>query len=201
MVTMDEVMNKVAEIMRKRMDSYLVDVFRDVNRVLTDEELEQIFHGLLEMLPKLASTFLDKFTIVPKLPQRLHVEYMGPPPVRDPDAFLKAIRERLEKELKIKMKPMTKEKMREYIESAEHGDALPSDLGKVALSLLKFFERHPEINPQKTCCINPETDEIKIDDVLDEQARKELDSLLPTRVMFEGALSSVKWILKKDEES
>jgi hypothetical protein len=67
------------------------------------------------------------------------------------------------------MAKMTKEEFRQYILSAEHeelkcmtpqeayeagmrGDMSQYDLAgrKVALALLRFFERHPEIDPQDT---------------------------------------------------
>lgn len=133
---------------------------------------------------------------------------------------------------------MTKEEFRRYIlsaegeelpkltpkeafEAAKRGDLSAYDLAgrKVACALLRFFERHPEINPQDTYCIAEERGEIQIDEVLDEQARREIDAIGPTGTMFGwgrrhdfgppiagrppasfsklAVLGSVKWLLEK----
>lgn len=115
------------------------------------------------------------------------------------------------------MGEMTKEEMRLYIESVEgqeipkrtpkeafeagkRGDFSAYDLAgrKVALSLLRFFERHSEINPQDTYYLAKDQGTIQIDSVLDEQAKKEIDDIGPTGAMFGWALGSVKWLLKKE---
>lgn len=113
------------------------------------------------------------------------------------------------------MSEVTREEFRRYILSAE-GEELPKlapeeafeatkrgDFSthslagrKVACALLRFFERHPEINPQDTYYVAKEG-KIRIDDVLDEQARKEIEAIGPTGVMFGWALGSVKWLLEK----
>lgn len=116
------------------------------------------------------------------------------------------------------MPHLTKEEYRQYIESSEkeelkqmtpeeafeagkRGDLTQYDLAgrKVSLSLLRFFERHPEIDPQKTHYLNRKSVEqdIYIDDVLDEQAKKEVDAIGPSVAMFELSLSGVKWLLEK----
>gem|GEM_PF-6459105 len=118
------------------------------------------------------------------------------------------------------MSEVTREEFRRYILSAE-GEELPklapeeafeatkrgdfsthSLAGRtVAYALLRFFERHPEINPQDTYYIAKDyiakEGKIRIDDVLDEQARKEIEAIGPTGAMFGWALGSVKWLLEK----
>jgi len=113
----------------------------------------------------------------------------------------------------MQMREMTKEEFRQYILSAEgqelptpeedfragmRGDTSAYDLAgrKVACALLRFFERHPEINPQDTSYLAREG-KIQIDKVLDERARREIDAIGPTGSMFGWALGSVKWLLKK----
>lgn len=208
---MAEATKKLEQIMRRRMDTYVVQVFRDINNELTDEELEQLFHELLELIPTVAKAFLEHFIILPK-PQRQPVMTV-PLPKEEAIGLLEHIRDK-------QMTPMTKEEMRKYIESAEgqelskmtpeeafeagkRGDGSAYDLAgrKVALSLLRFFERHPEINPQLTYYLHPPEQDtgIQIDSILDEQAQKEIDEVGPTGAMFGWALSSVKWLLKEGD--
>ena len=119
------------------------------------------------------------------------------------------------------MEKMTKEEFRQYLEYAvmeelrrmtpeeafeagKRGDFSQYDLAgrKVAVALLRFFERHPEIDPQQTYYIHPQgvlEGKTRIDSVLDEQANKEIDAIGPTGAMFAWALSSVKWLLEKSE--
>ena len=114
------------------------------------------------------------------------------------------------------MGEMTKEEFRQYILSAE-GEELPKftpeeafeagkrgdhsayDLAgrKVACTLFRFFERHPEVDPQQTYYIAKDQGTIQIDDVLDEQAKREIDAIGPTGAMFGWALGSVRLIMKK----
>lgn len=106
------------------------------------------------------------------------------------------------------MGEMTKEELKQYILSAE-GEELPKltpkeafEMGKrgdhsaydlagrkVACVLLRFFERHPEVDPQGT--------DTRTYDILDEQAKREIDALGPTGAMFGWASGSVQLIMKK----
>lgn len=128
------------------------------------------------------------------------------------------------------MGEMTKGEFRQYILSAEkeelkrmtpqeafeagkRGDPTQYDLAgrKVALALLRFFERHPEIELELTYCLGFTPADVKkakarggvmtqINEVLDEQAKKEIDAIGPTRAMFGWALESIKWLLEKVKE-
>lgn len=122
---------------------------------------------------------------------------------------------------------MTKEEFRQYILSAEkeelkrmtpqeafeagkRGDLTQYDLAgrKVALALLRFCERHPEIELELTYYLGFTPADVKkakargevmtrIDEVLDEQANKEIDAIGPTGAMFGWALGSVKWLKER----
>ena len=124
------------------------------------------------------------------------------------------------------MEKMTKEEFRQYLlstegeelpkftpeeafEAGKRGDLSGYDLAgrKVACALLRFFERHPEIDPQQTHYIRaePEREQVReaskprleINEILDEQAKREIDEIGPTGFMFGWALGSVKWLLEK----
>ena len=97
---------------------------------------------------------------------------------------------------KEELKRMTPE---EAFEAGRRGDLSQYDLAgrKVACALLGFFERHPEVDPQRTYYMAEGPGMIQIDTILDERANREIDAIDPSGAMFGWALTSVKWLLEK----